>query len=184
MFPQFKAFSKIPRLSREIICTEKIDGTNGLIYIDLDMNIFAGSHKVWLWGSMQDEVHNDNHGFAQWVKNNQDDLRKLGPGYHYGEWWGQGIQRKYGLTEKRFSLFNTTRWMDNPYKPDCCSIVPLLYTGPFDMHKIDIVLELLTYEGSVAAPGFKPAEGIVLYHTASRQLFKKTLVGDEKGKSQ
>jgi len=30
---EFKTFAKIPRLSRECIITEKIDGTNGVIWI-------------------------------------------------------------------------------------------------------------------------------------------------------
>jgi len=62
--PEFRGFSKISRLSREIIITEKIDGTNGVIYIDESNNIFAGSRNRWLWGSIQDEIHNDNYGFA------------------------------------------------------------------------------------------------------------------------
>ena len=34
----------------------------------------------------------------------------LVPGRHFGEWWGSGIQRGYGLDEKTFSLFNAYRW--------------------------------------------------------------------------
>lgn len=83
-FPEFQGFKKIPRLSREITITEKIDGTNGLIFIDENNNIFAGSKSRWLWGSIQDEIHNDNHGFANWVKTNKEELLKLGKGYHYG----------------------------------------------------------------------------------------------------
>jgi hypothetical protein len=140
-FPEFRGFNKIPRLSREIIITEKIDGTNGLIYIDEQNNIFAGSRSRWLWGSIQDEIHNDNHGFAQWVKVNQTELLKLGKGYHYGEWWGKGIQRGYNLQEKRFSLFNVGRWKKDKniplldkqqYCPECCYVVPILWAGDFD----------------------------------------------------
>jgi len=72
-FPEFQAFKKIPRLSREIVITEKIDGTNGLIYIDENNNIFAGSRNRFLWGNIQDEIHNDNHGFPGWVKANKED---------------------------------------------------------------------------------------------------------------
>ena len=94
-YPEFRGFNKIARLNRPIVITEKIDGTNGLIYIDEQNNIFAGSRKRWLWGSIQKEIHNDNHGFVRWVMENQKGLLKLGAGYHYGEWWGQGIQRRY-----------------------------------------------------------------------------------------
>ena len=48
--PEFKGFSKIPRLNREIIITEKIDGTNGQIYVPEDPTepIFAASRNRWL----------------------------------------------------------------------------------------------------------------------------------------
>ena len=51
-------------------------------------------------------------GFARWVETNRERLiTLLGPGLHFGEWWGSGIQRGYGLTkgDKRFSLFNVER---------------------------------------------------------------------------
>ena len=104
-FPEFQGFRKIARLSRDAIISEKIDGTNGLIYIDETGNIFAGSRNRWLWNSIEPEKMINNHGFGLWVKDNQEELKKLGKGYHYGEFWGKGIQRGYGLEEKRFSLF-------------------------------------------------------------------------------
>jgi hypothetical protein len=57
----------------------------------------------------------DNHGFARWVQDDADELWALGEGRHFGEWWGSGIQRGYGLQkgEKRFSLFNVARWADD-----------------------------------------------------------------------
>jgi hypothetical protein len=55
--PEFIGFRKIPRLNREMIITEKIDGTNGAIYIDENNNIFVGSKNRWL------DEHNENHGF-------------------------------------------------------------------------------------------------------------------------
>jgi len=183
MFPDFKEFRKIPRFSREIIITEKIDGANGLIYIDYAGEIFAGSRNRWLWGSIQDEIHNDNHGFAHWVKTNKDELMKLGPGYHYGEFWGLEIQRRYGLQEKRFSLFNIERWKNNFYFPRCCSLVPLLYIGPIEDSAIEDCLIELKEHGSKAAPGYMNPEGIVIYHSASRSLFKKTILDDEKWKN-
>ena len=47
-FPDFEPFVKIARLSREIIITEKIDGTNAQVFIDEAGNIFAGSRTRWL----------------------------------------------------------------------------------------------------------------------------------------
>ncbi len=199
-FPEFKGFRKIPRLLREIVITEKIDGTNGLIYIDENNNIFAGSRTRWLWGSIQDEIHNDNHGFAQWVKANKEELLKLGKGSHYGEWWGKGIQRGYGLEEKRFSLFNTGKWVKKlkyngeltihiigekqEYCPECCHIVPILYEGIFSEERILNTLEDLKWKGSVAVKGFMKPEGIIIYHKAGNFYFKKTIENDNKGKDE
>ena len=194
MFPEFQEFKKIPRLSREIIITEKIDGTNGVIFINENNTIYAGSRTRWLWSSEQDEVHNDNMGFAHWVKENKEELLKLGQGFHYGEWWGKGIQRGYDLQEKRFSLFNTGLWVDRrempdlkiedkrKHCPDCCYVVPILYNGIFDAPPIASALRDLQIYGSKASPGFMNPEGIVIYHIAGKQYFKKTILNDEKPK--
>ena len=104
---------------------------------------------------------------------------KLGVGYHFGEWWGQGIRRGYGLAEKRFSLFNTSKWYDDSVRPSCCRVVPILYRGLFDTNVIVETLESLKLNGSVAAPGFMRPEGVVIFHTASGVMFKKTIEKDE-----
>ena len=116
-------------------------------------------------------------GFAAWVRDNAEELAKLGPGSHFGEWWGAGIQRRYGLADKRFSLFNVDRWSD--VRPACCGVVPVLYRGNFDTNAIDAALESLRANGSVAAPGFMNPEGVVVFHLAGRVGFKKTLHKDE-----
>ena len=186
MLPEFQEFKKIPRLSREIIITEKIDGTNGVIYISDDgLEMYVGSKSRWL------DDHNDNFGFWHWVMDNKEELMKLGKGYHYGEWWGKGIQRNYGLNEKRFSLFNVGRWVKEgelkekqEYCPDCCYIVPILYKGIFDTAMIESQLNFLKEVGSMACHGFMNPEGIIIYHVPSRYYFKKTIKNDEKGKEQ
>lgn len=177
MTPEFIEFPKIPRLSREIIITEKIDGANGVIYVGEDGRVIAGSRSQWLIGS-------DNHGFAKWVAAHEDELRTLGPGRHYGEWWGSGIQRGYGLQkgEKRFSLFNTARWSDDAVRPACCHVVPVLYTGLFDTAVIEERLAWLRDKGSWAAPGFMRPEGVVIFHPQGNVGFKKTLERDEEWK--
>lgn len=183
---EFVEFKKIPRLSREVVVTEKIDGTNGVICITEEGEIFVGSRTRWI------DEHTDNYGFWHWCNDNKDELMKLGAGTHYGEWWGSGIQRGYGLPkgEKRFSLFNCGRWVkkttDNipplaekqEYCPECCHVVPILWTGIFDTEKLGNLIEKLYFEGSVAAPNFKPAEGIVIYHKAGNLYFKKTIEKD------
>lgn len=180
--PEFVAFGKIPRLNRDIIITEKIDGTNGQILVTDDGQVFAGSRNRYATPGKG----TDNHGFAQWVQDNQEALRDLlGPGRHFGEWWGQGIARNYGLKEKRFSLFNTTRWGGIEVRSNrLLYTVPGLYQGPFDPEAITTALQQLKDEGSIAAPGFRRPEGIVVFHEAANQLFKVLLEHDDKPKSQ
>lgn len=173
----FEPFPKISRLSREIIVTEKIDGTNAQIYITDDNQILAGSRSRWLYPGKS----TDNFGFAGWVEAHKEELLQLGPGRHFGEWWGSGIQRGYGLKEKRFSLFNTDRWRES--RPECCFVVPTLYRGIFSTQVIDEIIESLRAFGSQAEPGFTSPEGVVIFHTASGHLYKKTLVGDDSPKS-
>jgi len=226
---EFIKFEKIPRLSRDCIITEKIDGTNAQIFITAFISkesedngdisflndvvfynslinefiekycvstlivdhtlfyMFAGSRKRWI------TPEKDNYGFAKWVKANSEELFKLGEGHHYGEWWGQGIQRKYDMKEKVFSLFNVGRWVEEgavllvtdkrEFCPNCCKVVPVLYRGMFNTTDILNTLENLRCDGSCAAPGFMKPEGIVIYHTASRHMFKKTIENDESPKT-
>ena len=172
-FMEFQEFQKIPRLSRGIVVTEKIDGTNAQVAIDDDGDMHFGSRNRWI------TPDDDNCGFARWAAENRGELSKLGAGRHYGEWWGAGIQRRYGLTEKRFSLFNTGRWADASLLPACVHVVPILYQGDFSQEAITAALESLRTNGSVAAPGFMRPEGIVIYHAAARMLFKKTIEKDD-----
>lgn len=173
--PNFVEFPKLARLSREIVVTEKIDGTNAQVFITEDGDLFAGSRTRWITPEA------DNFGFAAWAYGNKAQLLELGPGSHFGEWWGAGIQRRYGLNEKRFSLFNTARWSDS--RPECCHVVPVLYAGDFDTARIDSALWGLEQLGSLAAPGFMDPEGVVVFHTAGRVGFKKTIKRDDQPKS-
>src|ERR1700731_4680286 len=161
----FEEFPKIPRLKREVVITEKVDGTNaqiawveitglpagtegdvatadyaadahradplclgvfpGLRDGDSAMALYAGSRTRWLGTSSSA----DNFGFAKRVLEHADELRALGAGRHYGEWYGLGIQRNYGLQEKRFALFNVARWNAMNPQPACCDVVPILARG-------------------------------------------------------
>jgi len=167
----FLEFPKMARLSRECVITEKIDGTNAQVYVSEDGVVMAGSRNRWI------TPEQDNFGFAKWVKDNEEELRKLGPGHHYGEWWGAGIQRRYGLDHKKFSLFNVDRWQED--RPVCCDVVPVLYRGVFDTAEVERCIDSLCANGSVAAPGFMNPEGVVVYHVAGRVGFKKTIERDE-----
>lgn len=167
----FVEFPKLARLAREVIVTEKIDGTNAQVCITEDGGFYVGSRTRWI------TPEDDNFGFARWAHENREELMQLGPGSHFGEWWGAGIQRRYGLTERRWSLFNTVRWGES--RPACCHVVPVLYRGVFDTIAIDGQLNALAREGSVAAPGFMKPEGVVVYHPAGNVGFKKTIEKDE-----
>jgi hypothetical protein len=164
----FVEFPKISRWNREVIVTEKIDGTNGAIYIDdTGERCFAGSRTRWI------TPEDDNYGFARWVRDNHDELLRLGPGSHFGEWWGQGIQRNYGLKGRRFSLFNVSRWSVD--RPACCDVVPVLWRGLAAAVDVEATMALLAETGSVAAPGFMHPEGVVIFHVAGSHLYKMTL---------
>lgn len=208
---EFQAWPKIARLNRDIVITEKIDGTNAAIGIvpmtfnelmsapdDLsvvtDNDGSLGGAKI-VYAQSRTRIitsEQDNHGFAKWVEDNAEALAEtLGDGLHFGEWWGSGIQRGYGLTkgEKRFSLFNTLRYGDpekfnlSPLKEIGVDTVPVLYEGPFDGYRIRREVEKLSIDGSKAAPGFMRPEGVIVFHTAAQMPFKVTIEGDEKPKS-
>lgn len=176
---EFTKYPKIARLRRDIIITEKLDGTNAQILVEDDgVTVRAGSRNRWLTPG------SDNFGFAAWAAAHVEQLRCLGPGRHFGEWWGLGIQRGYGLHERRFSLFNTGRWNADTPPPACVHVVPVLYSGPFSDGAVISAMNRLRAAGSAAAPGFNSPEGIVVFHTASGGLFKVTLEGDDMPKSQ
>lgn len=170
----FIPFPKIPRLKRGCVITEKLDGTNAQVVVGDDGSVRAGSRNRWI------TPENDNYGFAKWVKSNEVELRQLGPGQHFGEWWGNGIQRGYGMKEKRFSLFNAGRW--GVERPSCCDVVPVLYSGDFSSHTVDWVLDTLKETGSIAAPGFMKPEGVIVFMTASHHLYKVLIENDDKPK--
>lgn len=194
---EFIEFPKIARLSRECIITEKIDGTNGQIYIGEDGEFLVGSRSRWI------TPEKDNHGFARWVYDRQDELAALGAGRHFGEWWGSGVQRGYNLPkgEKRWSLFNVSRWClsgEIPQRiptadpriekyqdvlPACCHLVPVLFRGLFETAQIDLALAFLKLDGSKASPGFMKPEGVICFHVAANIGFKKTIEKDEAPKS-
>lgn len=166
MSSYFVDFQKIGRLSRDVTVTEKIDGTNSHLWWARRDDFIAaagtfecpselrskviwssdgdGPDKTFLFAGSRSRFitpEDDNFGFARWAQAHAEELLPLGPGRHFGEWWGSGIQRGYGLTkgEKRFSLFAVHRWADDrdrvkfpADRPACCGVVPVLYRGLFD----------------------------------------------------
>jgi hypothetical protein len=198
---EFRSFQKIPRLNRDCVITEKIDGTNASIWITTLLaepsDVFPAPGLIGHWVDTTGTVwgmwagkrtswvtpENDNYGFAKWVEANFDLLRWLGPGRHFGEWWGSGIQRRYGMVEKVFSLFPTKKPWTSEILMEAnipVRMVPLLYKGPFSTEKVKEVLHDLEEKGSTASPGFMDPEGVVVYHEAAGTLFKVTIKDDEK----
>lgn len=211
---EFTAWPKTARLFRDVVVTEKLDGTNSAVHIAPvpqmgadgfpDETLFANVDGVIYGVAAQSRKRlitpgktSDNYGFAGWVHDNAVDLvRILGVGLHFGEWWGRGIQRGYGLEQRRFSLFNTARWVasdeaggasmqqraEQSSLVDQIDAVPVLYEGLFSEARIATVLQELTSSGSYAAPGFMNPEGICVYHTQTRTVFKVTLDNQDAGK--
>ena len=198
---EFIKYPKTPRLYRDVTVTEKIDGSNAGIQIlehiegspaDEDGIFIPRDDKVFKVVAQSRKriitPDSDNFGFARWVWENAHGLvDTLGVGVCFGEWWGSGIQRGYGLTrgEKRFSLFNVKRWGDvdlmgvpNLY------VVPVLYRGAMDTLAINGVVNNLRERGCRAVLGYSNPEGIIVYHTASGQSYKVLLEQDEISKTE
>lgn len=172
----FRAWPKIPRLENEIYyITEKIDGTNGAIIIQdsavEDGKILARANSFYIWAQSRTRLitpEDDNFGFAKWVKDNAEQLiSDLGVGYHYGEWWGKGINRGYGLEERRFSLFNPNKHSDVCYhvpKIAAVSAEALIETIQDEIEQLKM--------GSYAAPGYMRPEGLVIYAEKAKTYWK------------
>lgn len=208
----FVGFPKIPRFNRIWVITEKIDGTNGQIHISYHPEcereyapkgtyIFEGSildswnpepypySDVWVRAGSRNRwltLNDDNYGFCLWVHENAENLAADLPlGRHFGEWWGRGIQRGYGIDERRFSLF-----ADPGPTPRCLTsglgFVPILdkVEGEFLNGAIDDAMSDLRTLGSSAAIGYGRPEGIVVKHEKSLTSFKVTLEGDAKVRPQ
>lgn len=206
---EFQAWPKTPRLFRDIVITEKIDGTNSaIIFEEVDGNEPPGEFEFYT--IERDGTYyavaaqsrrrlltpgktTDNYGFARFVERNAERLFDLlGPGRHFGEWWGDGIQGRYkGYVGNRrgFALFNTEKWgqlreylTDDSGRDVLVESVPVLWKGPFSEEAIhEVAQEILKY-GSVAAPFAPQPEGIMIYHTQSGKAYKFTFDNNDKGK--
>lgn len=177
---EFRSFDEIARLHSNVVITEKVHGSNAQILIADDFSyVNAGSRTKWL------TLDDDNYGFARRVYDNAEEVVKLlGPGRHFGEWYGSGINSGYGLKEKRLALFNTHRW--SPVKaegklPSWVDVVPVLYQGPWKEGLVPGVMEKLKAGGSQIAPGFMKPEGIVIRFDRNGAMFKHVFEVEETG---
>lgn len=200
---EFTAWPKTTRLFRDIVITEKIDGTNSALRIErmdqvstTDLGCasqfnapIAVVDGLGIWAQSRSRLivpGDDNFGFARWVSENAAELVTLfDTGIHFGEWWGNGIQRGYGLPkgDKRFSLFNTAAHQFISEQTDLpIDIAPVLYEGTFSEEEIMSALTILRDHGSRAVNGFMNPEGICIFHSQSRIVQKITLDKNDAGK--
>lgn len=202
----FPKYHRIPRLYNETFSiTEKVDGTNALIYIlplsdvcryqnvpwlysDIDgYSIAAGSRSKWI------TPDDDNRKFAQWVSEHVEQLVSLGRGHHFGEWAGPEIHgNRHQLEEKTLFLFNWRKWAED-HLAACLNVFSL----PKELADLNIdvvpvldpdlpykflgnVDEMMTgfLERNGSMVGGKP-EGIVVESNLSGQMWKHYCGGPE-----
>ena len=230
-FGQFKSWGSTPRFHKGLHITEKIDGTNAGVSVQ---GFSFGTHidgvpedATLVSGPTNPErevpeveylvraqsrkriitPQNDNFGFAKWVWDNADGLANLlGYGYHYGEWYGEGIQKNpLAVQGRRWALFNTWHWGASPNYGRLVdadipglTVVPVLHDekthGPADYMTIPHCLDTLREWGSQAT-GYKTLreshkmdyhvegpEGIIVWQRETRQRYKILLQEDDKHK--
>ena len=179
LMSEFIGFGKIPRGSGDelITITEKLDGTNACIQVEF-VYVGDGVNELHVVGVQSRkrmiDPGDDNYGFANWVNEQGNQLpTALGEGYHYGEWYGLGIQKNPHMkTTKRLALFNTERWQDGRQpRPEGVECVPILYEGVWHEDAVDSVMSDLRTD-SMAVP-YK-AEGIVVWYHKTRRYEKYT----------
>lgn len=185
---EFQSFSDIERFNSQVTITEKIHGTNAQVYVFEYTSTNGQSHEPRMGvraGSRTRIItpEDDNYGFARWVHDNADGLIKtLGPGLHFGEWFGSGINSGYNLTkgEKRFALFNVHRWekVDLSAVPGL-AVVPVLYRGPYRDGIVTEVMTTLKAMGSQAVQGFMNPEGVVIRFDRNGAMFKQVFTAEE-----
>lgn len=197
-FGEFKSWGSTTRENKNKTITEKIDGTNACI-VAQDGKVTAQSRKRII------TPDDDNYGFAKWVYENAGALLDtLGYGYHYGEWYGEGIQKNpLGIEGKRFALFHATKYTEaNGFdleRVDGLETVPLLHHGQCDVWTIpNIMQDLDTYGSKVKGaktttvkseiPGFDDtmfqfdraanAEGVIIWNNETKTRTKMLLKDD------
>jgi hypothetical protein len=188
---EFKGWGSTTRENKNKTITEKLDGTNACVVI-YNGKVTAQSRKRIV------TPDDDNYGFAKWVdKNKEALLNTLGYGYHYGEWYGEGIQKNpLGIEGKRFALFHATKYTEgNGFdlsRVQGLETVPLLHHGQCDVWTIPHIMQELEEYGSKVEgakvvgqietfPGFAihaKAEGIIVWNNETKTRTKILLEND------
>lgn len=191
---EFRGWGSTTREHKNKTITEKLDGTNAAVVI-YNGQVTAQSRKRII------TPEDDNYGFAKWVEKNADALKEtLGYGYHYGEWYGEGIQKNpLGIEGKRFALFHATKYtQDNGFnlsRVEGLETVPLLHHGQCNMWTIPEIIQDLDIYGTkvkgaktvpVPVPGLEEvlfhraasAEGIIVWNNETKTRTKILLEND------
>ena len=185
-YPSFPSIERLENLYCHI--TEKVDGTNGLIEIgiqtDLLLTVNFGSQNRYI------SSHDDNMGFVNFFEQHTGDIFNIYdmikeekgditlPLHIYGEWFGKGIQRGYGLADKHFmpfSEFLATKLIDAGV-PNIKMPVTL-HSGKFSIATLDGCMNKLKDEGSQVIPGYNRPEGVVIYFPTYNFRLKETFEG-------
>lgn len=195
LYPQadlFEKFSKIRRIDGlKMWVTEKINGTNGQILVDDEAvqilcvgsrgrpilpDVPAARHPV-TGRTVRDDAGKpvipkqvrDNFGFACQVYQDEEWVAEaLGPGRHYGEWAGPGIQKNpLDLPTRLFFLFSRSDRYDTDGLVfiDWLRLVPELYEGPLDFDQVEMIMDDLLEQGTYVAdagPDARAPEGVVV----------------------
>lgn len=192
----FIKWPSTPRWHKGLTITEKIDGTNACIRI-LDGTVSAQSRKRLI------SPGDDNFGFAKWVHDNAGALTDvLGYGVHFGEWFGEGIQKNpLGIEGKRFALFSPWKFNESQKEviqnSGLVEFVPVLFEGQADYLTIPHVMQELELYGSkvegakLVSQGYAhdpdtyaAAEGVIVWHRETQQKYKILLENDSIHKGQ
>lgn len=176
----FEAWPKTKHIDKVlggVTVTEKIDGTNACVVFEEDGYMYVQSRNRIITPAA------DNQGFARWAYRHQKDLfHILGPGRHFGEWWGKGIGRKYDMQHNVFSVFNNGRFYKTlPGDPldsmatrtldtgifDQVSAVPHIFSGEYNSPEMNAAIAELANGNSLAARQYNieypDPEGVCFY---------------------
>jgi len=196
----FIKWPSTPRFHKYLTIAEKINGTNAAIRI-LDGKVTTQSRKRII------TPDDDNFGFARWAYDNAGALTDvLGYGVHFGEWFGEGIQKNpLGIEGKRFAHFSPWKFNDAEKErienSGLVEFVPILFEGQADFMTIPTVLTNLSQFGSQVsgAARYVPesfdgpagdftvankAEGIIVWQKETQQKYKILLENDSIHKGQ
>lgn len=180
--PEFRKFPKISRLENlTYTITEKLDGTNAVVHVSyvkddnptLGKVLRAGSRKQWL------DEKRDNHGFYKFVCENAALLYRLDPGYHYGEFIGPGIQRKYQTKSGKSELYFFDLRLEERFRDsEVIHTVPLLETHSLSVPWKDFYLAHKANPSQI--DGVTPKEGVMIHIPGINQRIK--VIFDEANK--